>query len=282
MSADEGCWACGARTVVPHRYGQLALSLCRSCGLMFDRDRSGAELRSLYTDDYFLDPGRGAALVDDEAARRYEARVRLDWVRGYRETGELLEIGSGGGYFLAEARARTGLTVSGIEPAARVAAASAERFSVNVVTGFVEDVELAPGSADVICAWHVLEHLPAPARTLDGLRTALRDGGLLFLEVPNVSGVTARAQGADWPPLDPRHHVAHYGPRSLRALLERSGFDVLELVSFPSARYYSARQVLWPGMWPTLARQAWALRAPPRRAHPWKQDLLRAVAAVTR
>ena len=118
-----------------------------------------------------------------------------------------------------------------------------------------------------------------PARALARIHSALREGGVLFVEVPNIGGVTATAQGADWQPLDPRHHVAHYRPASLRALLERSGFEVFELVSFPSARYYGARQLLWPGMWPTLARQTWALRWPPRRAHPWKQDLLRATAA---
>ena len=277
-ASERACWACGGRTVAPHQYGPLALSLCRSCGLLFDLDRSEAELRSLYTDDYFFDSDRGAPLVDDEAARRYEARLRVDWVRTYRQTGDLLEIGSGGGYFLSEAQAATELAVCGVEPAEHIAAASASRFSVDVATGFVEQVALAADSYDLVCAWHVLEHLATPARALGRIHGALRDGGFLFVEVPNVAGVTATAQGAAWPPLDPRHHVAHYGPRSLRALLERSGFEVLELLSFPSSRYYSARQVLWPGMWPTLARQGWALRWPPRRAHPWKQDLLRAVA----
>jgi SAM-dependent methyltransferase len=274
------CWACGATTVAPVAYGALALHRCGSCGLLFDPDRSPGVLQALYTDAYFEDRDRGAALLDDERSRRHEARLRVDWVHRHRQDGRLLEIGAGAGYFLAEAAARSAFSVSGIEPAERVAAESARRFSVDVTAGFVEDAVLPGHAYDLVCGWHVLEHLSAPAGTLDRLRGALRPGGLLFVEVPNVAGVTATAQGASWPALDPQHHVAHYGPRSLRALLERSGFRVLELTSFPSARYYRPRQVLWPGMWATLARQAWALRAPPRRPHPWKQDLLRAVAVA--
>ena len=61
--SDLACWACGGRTVAPHDYGPLALYRCGSCGLLFDPDRTAAQLQALYTDDYFLDADRGAALV---------------------------------------------------------------------------------------------------------------------------------------------------------------------------------------------------------------------------
>ena len=81
-------------------------------------------------------------------------------------------------------------------------------------------------------AWHVLEHLAQPRDTLTGVRAALRPGGRLLLELPNIASLRATRQGEDWYGMEPAHHVAHYSPRALDALLRASGYvpEVVESV----------------------------------------------------
>lgn len=273
----ETCWACGAPAhpvdaFLPARYNR-----CEVCGLHFQPQRTADELRELYDEAYFEQYAGGGDYARESAQRRHEARVRVRFLRRFAVTGRLLEVGAANGHFLDEAR-RAGYTPLGIEPVAEFADRARRAFGVEIVAGFLEDVALAAQEFDVACAFHVLEHLATPLDALERMRAALRRGGTLFVEVPNIESVAARRDGAGWGALEPLHHVAHYGPRSLRAMLERAGFDVdyTDTVPFfsylrPAAaslpRHLAHRLVL-------SARGRVSLRGP----HPERHELLRAVA----
>ena len=125
----------------------------------------------------------------------------------------------------------------------------------------------------------MLEHVPAPVEAVSAVRRALRPGGVLLVEVPNASSVVARRQGGDWPALKLPHHVGQHGPRSMAALLERGGLEVVAIDSVPFAHYAA------PGPAGLPVRAGMALRevvrargaVPPWR-HPSGHQLLRAVA----
>jgi SAM-dependent methyltransferase len=83
-----------------------------------------------------------------------------------------------------------------------------------------------------VCAFHVLEHTTRPQEFLRAALALLRPGGLLALEVPNFAGRHARRAGASWIGLQPRYHALQFSTRSLRALLERVGFEPLSVETF--------------------------------------------------
>ena len=274
------CWACGGGDVgEAPEFRPVVLARCGRCGFLFQPARSFADVRALYGDEYFeayptgAGAGREEAYAEDDEARWFEARVRVRLltdagVRG----GRLLEVGAAAGHFLAAAR-EARFDVLGVEPSPAVAARGRERFGVEVLDGYVEEVELAHGPFDVACAWHVVEHLVDPATPLRRVRDALRPGGAFLAEVPNVESVRARRERAGWGPLDPAHHVGFYGPRSLRALLERCGFAVERTETVMPGVYRPAlRRTL------SYAKQAVVLRGWPFGPHPWKHELLRVVA----
>lgn len=223
----------------------------------------------MYDAAYLASHGLGAEAAPD---RMFDAAVRLRLVQRHARNGRLLEVGSGGGYFLAAA-AEAGFEVVGLEPAAEVARDVAARLGVPVHTASLEDAVLEPGSFDVVCAWHVIEHLVDPLAALAKLRPALRAGGCVLAELPNFGGVRARREGERWPPLDLAHHVGQYGPRSLRALLGRAGFTDIDVTTVPFATYRRPARALL-----SHAKHAAILRGWPAGSHPWKHDLLRAVA----
>jgi SAM-dependent methyltransferase len=277
-SAPE-CWACGAPAALDDVFAPEGLYRCPACGLLFAPFETPDSLEELYGDAYFEEYAAGEAYDEDEAQRRYEARIRVALVQEYAATGRLLEIGTASGYFLDEARA-AGFAVQGVEPGAAMASRARERFGLDVKTGIVEHVDLPENGFDAVCAWHVVEHLAEPEQALERIKRALRPGGHLLVEVPNIESVIARRWGKKWVNLDLGHHVGHYRRSSLRALLSRTGFELLAMDTLPSLAYVRPRRALRPIILATQAKELLVVRTRPRRPHPWKHELLRAVARL--
>ncbi len=236
-------------------------------------------MQELYTEGYFHDyPNADDYLAEDDP-RRYAARRRLTFMRRHGAHGRLLELGAASGQFLEEARAR-GFESVGVEPDAALAQRVTERTGIQIHGGFVETVDLPENGFDVVCAWHVLEHISTPRGALERIVRALAPQGKLFIEVPNVGSVLALRAHVRWLYLDLEHHVGHYTPAALRTLLERSGLEV-ELIQTVSMReYVGLRRSLRPLELAAAAREFALVRSGPRSAHPSRHELLRAVARV--
>jgi 2-polyprenyl-3-methyl-5-hydroxy-6-metoxy-1,4-benzoquinol methylase len=273
-SAASACWICGGPAHEVAEYRPLHYGRCSSCGFLFQPEISVTELRAQHGQEYFA-----TRYPANDAQRRAEARRRLRWLRSHGvSAGRLLEVGVAQGHFLDEAH-RAGFDPSGIEPEPGTAQEARERSGVEVVGGYVEEVDLPAEGVDVICMWHVLEHVPRPLDALRRLRDSLAPGGHLFCEVPNGGSVRARAEGIDWLYLDPEHHVNLFAPETLRSALEAAGFEVRETVTIPMIRY--AR--LGPRLPVKLARHlrfASRNRVPFNLSDPSRHELLRAVARV--
>ncbi len=247
---------------------------CRECDFAF---LPAAPDNGLYDETYFADYD-GEDYLAAEPARRFESRRRLELLaRHLPPPARLLEIGAAAGFFLDEAR-KHGYEVEGLELNDEMAAHARDAFGAEVTTGRLEDVDLEAEGFDGACAFHVLEHVPAPVEAVSAVRRTLRPGGVLEVEVPNAGSVVARRMGGNWPALKLPHHVGQHGPSSMAALLERAGFDVVAIDSVPFAHYAA------PGWSGAPVRAGMALREvvrargalPPWR-HPGGHQLLRAV-----
>jgi len=271
------CWGCGALTEVAARLLPALYRGCPECGLRFQADRSAAELQDLYDAGYFEDYAGG----DYSAAfrqRDHEAKVRVRLLRRFRkQPGDLVEIGSAGGHFLARA-GEHGYRALGVEPVAELAEGARRDLGVEVRVGFLDDVDLAASAYDVACAFHVIEHMTAPLDALRVMRETLRPGGLLIVEVPNIESFRARESGASWGALEPLHHVSHFGPRALRTVMERAGFTVIGTETVPFYSYLHPRTAAQPRHLAHRAALSLRARVPLRGTHPDRHELLRAVA----
>lgn len=270
------CWICGGEAHPDPAFDPHNLSRCGACGFVFAAGRGDEDLAALYGDDYILRYPRDHDYATDEPQRRFEARRRVGLVRSFADGGRLLEVGAATGAFLAEARDR-GFAPLGIEPS-EAAAQHARGRGVEVVEGVLEDVALEAASFDAICAWHVLEHLQDPRAVLVRLRSALRPGGVLALEVPNIESVAARRELAGWWALDPLHHVAHYAPATLHRLVDGAGLEVLELTTVDFATYHRWSHRLNPRALAYYAAKTRTERVWPFRADAVRHELLRVVA----
>ena len=270
--ASPECAVCSGATIPEDRFGPAPLRRCRTCGFVA---LAGEADPALYRDAYFA-AYAGGDYVTHAPQRRRESRLRLDLLaRVAPPPARLLEVGAAAGFFLDEAR-RRGYAGTGIEPNAAMAAHGRDSLGLDLRTATLEAADLVPGSFDAACAFHVVEHLSAPLDALTTIRLALRPGGHLLVEVPNVQSAAAARRGPDWPPLDLPHHVGHHGPRSMRALLDRASFQVLRIDTVPFALYGAGSRVALLAR--GLAEAARAGRFLPAGPHPDGHQLLRALA----
>jgi SAM-dependent methyltransferase len=154
-------------------------------------------------------------------------RQRLSFVRSLvPPPASLLDAGAGRGRFVLAART-AGYDAVGIEPSSRGAGATAA-IGAPVTQVSIEDAAIATESIDVVTLWHVLEHLDDPGAALSRIHGWLRPGGALVVGVPNLRSLQAWLGGRRWYHLDVPRHRIHFTPAGLNALLEGSGFVVVD------------------------------------------------------
>lgn len=271
------CWLCGGRATIDERYAAIPYFRCTDCGFLFAPQRPVEELHAIYDDSYFEQYPGGESYEFDKDQRLHEAGIRLAWIVENGAHGRMLEIGAANGAFLKVAREH-GFDVFGVEPAPGLAVQAREELALDVRTGFVESVELPGGQFDVICAWHVLEHITEPKPALDRLRASIAPDGYFFLEVPNIESVMAERQGASWFHLDPANHVAFYDREQLGTVLSQSGFKLIHTESISGFSFVSRQHARNPREIAARCRELALTRTRPSSPHPWKHEILRAIA----
>jgi SAM-dependent methyltransferase len=131
-------------------------------------------------------------------------------------------------------------------------------------------------SFDVVCAFHVLEHVEDPSAFLRAGRDALAPGGRIAIEVPNIASAAAGRLGTSWPHIQPQYHRWHFSPDSLRRVLVAGGFEIVSMDTVFSRFYWQPLGRLRHAR--DLLVADWVASGSPRVAHPDKGDVLRVIA----
>jgi SAM-dependent methyltransferase len=222
---EIGCVLCeGASSTPAIRDSGFTGRQCENCGLIFVSPRpSRVEIDEVYRrGDAHLSPewfveGR------EPIASRLRARRDARLVQRHAVGGSLLEIGPGRGTFLAAAR-RRGFEVFGVELNPTQASFIRSELGIECAESLESARELSSGQFDVIYHRDVLSHFYDPHEELKRLGALLKPGGLQIFETGNLADVDQRylrlIGSFQYP-----DHLFFYGERSLRKLLDQTGFS---------------------------------------------------------
>ena len=157
----------------------------------------------------------------------------------------VLEIGSSDGTFLQFAREQNGaLTLASLEVDAGTQAARDQSGWLKQYASFAELHERKV-RFDLVCFFHVLEHIADPAAFLSSCANFLKPKGRVIIEVPSLDDplrTLYRVEEYEDFYFQAQHPYV-YSARSLCRLLERNGFHVLSC--FGHQRYGLENHLTW-------------------------------------
>jgi 2-polyprenyl-3-methyl-5-hydroxy-6-metoxy-1,4-benzoquinol methylase len=236
MALEESarkCMLCGSNKSsllqVGARHAQEAeVRRCAVCGVVFLSPQPRPnDLRlyysTMYREDY-CEP-----LVEQRHRNDLdEAYVRVQrLLPQLKPETRLLEVGSGSGAFLYAVRPYV-KEVVGIEPDFTSRNWIKQTLGITVLEEISQDI---PGrdSFDLVVCFHVLEHVSDPIGFLKGLKTVLKSGGELAVEVPNVDDVLVGVYDI----LLYRQfyyqkaHLYYFSKKTLALVLEKAGYNAI-------------------------------------------------------
>ena len=210
---------------------------CDHCALVYQSPRPGQQAmaeyyatsyREHYSDIAYREADGGSAMPGDaqfEAIKDswHQAQANNARVLGETKAGDrVLEIGCRHGRTLALMRDAVGIEPYGIEPGLSEAR-QAEEAGISCFAGTIEGYDPGELRFDQIQSFHVLEHLHDPLSALIRLRSWLKPGGRLVIEVPNVY----QPYGLLEENFFQSAHLTNFSASTLRVLLARAGYTVL-------------------------------------------------------
>jgi 2-polyprenyl-3-methyl-5-hydroxy-6-metoxy-1,4-benzoquinol methylase len=195
---------------------------CQHCGLVYTDPRPDVhdiiETYQAVEDPLYVEERGGRVLT-------FEHHLKpLEQLTGRPSGRALLDVGCYTGVFV-EIAARHGWAAWGVEPS-RWAVEHAQAQGLHVVQGTLETADLPEAYFDVVTMWDVIEHLTDPRRAIQETHRLLKPGGLIVVHTIDIESLFARLLGTRWPWLM-EMHIYYFSRRTLRAMLEQCGFQVL-------------------------------------------------------
>ncbi|MFM9985399.1 MAG: class I SAM-dependent methyltransferase [Flavobacteriales bacterium] len=219
-SQHANCILCGTTAIraLPG-YQIVQLSKCSQCGFVFAANKpSDGELEAYYRNygiSHYLSP---------VTVKRYNEW--LDDFENYRQTGNILDVGCGSGYFLDEAKKR-GWKVFGTEYSDALVGIATDK-GITMQQGGLTDETFRDFQFDVVLSIEVIEHIYNPTEEVRHIHRLLRKGGLFFCTTPNFNAISRfwlkdRYNIIAWP-----EHLGYFTRKTLKYLLRSQNFITLK------------------------------------------------------
>ncbi len=231
------CPLCGGedfKVIYPDRLSNI--SECRNCDLAFFRPLpTEGYLAEYYSSDDGYLPSIEENRVQFEGAPEEWRQTALHILDDLRKNGlqpeavPILDVGCAWGFYLHFAK-QEGYEVHGLELSSETSAWARDR-DLDVRTGHLGTTDYEPGYFHAITMNNVLEHSINPKRDVEKLLELLVPGGLAYIAVPNWHSLVAEVDGFYWKMKSWPNHLFYFTKKTLPALMESVGFEVVEWFS---------------------------------------------------
>lgn len=239
MLTIEKCLVCGSNKFEPflvckdHTVSKENFNIvsCKMCEFKFTNPRPDDSVLGDYykAEEYVSHTNTKKGLVNKlyHIVRNHTLKKKIQLISSYVSRGTILDYGCGTGMFLSACKT-AGWDSIGMEPDDNARKMASEQ-GLNVFSD-KEKVKtyITDKQADAITLWHVLEHVTDMGETLAFFKARLKKDGVLIIAVPNHVSYDAEHYKEFWAAYDVPRHLYHFDLKSMKTLLEDTGFKLIE------------------------------------------------------
>ncbi|MCK5582369.1 MAG: class I SAM-dependent methyltransferase [Elusimicrobiales bacterium] len=220
--SDDSKPFCSAKCPDGPARENFVINKCEICGFVLVNPRPDKdEMKPFYFDEYYGKPSWIMKRVSNSAVSFFSF-LRKRRIHKYKKAGKILDIGCGDGTFLNYMRA-CDWKVFGVETS-ESGCGRCEKKKINVS----KDITFQSEYFDIITLWQSLEHMENPFGVLKEIHKVLAEDGVLIISAPNINSMEYAIFDRFWFHLDLPRHLHHFSGATLKKLLQKSGFKVLE------------------------------------------------------
>lgn len=210
---------------------------CINCGLRKTFPiPSPEEIEKTYNREFYSDNDSRRFGVIPELFVKFFRFLRALKIAMFYGSKRILDVGCGRGLMLYYLKKHFGaLYVIGTQYSDPAIEYARNKLGVEVKKGNLgNNLHAIEKNLDIICFWHVLEHIDDVDLYIKLSYNLLKKGGKLLIEVPNSESFSKKLTGGSWMGWDTPNHLTHFTSDSLIRLLKKYNFKIIK------KRYFSA------------------------------------------
>lgn len=215
---------------------------CKRCGFTFADDIPSQQEFDEYYEalSKYEQPLEVLQISQTEKVRFHDiASIISKWCP--QKEMKILDIGCANGDLLYELKNIGFSNLTGLDPSPQCSSNAKNMYGLEVLTGTISTLpNIAKSHYDLIIMVGVLEHIKDLSVSLDLILSALDSKGLIFIEVPDVSGFTKYID-APYQQFS-TEHINYFSQKSLSNLM--SSQDLILVNEYQSSRKASANSVM--------------------------------------
>ena len=237
------CCICSSNKIkILYKLKGYHVAKCKSCELIFSWPPKKQDYeKNYFTEEhkkYFIGCGAGYD-ENDEKVTNFQNGLGLIEKYEKKTNKNILDVGCATGVFLNIAKKR-GWEVYGIDISKYAVDYAKKNFKIRARAGELNKTSYKNEFFDVITLWDSIEHINNPIKVIKVVKKILKKQGILFISTINESSLMNKAAdiiykfsfGVIKKPIEllhPRQHITHFSDRTLKNMLEKEGFEIIEI-----------------------------------------------------
>ena len=202
---------------------------CKGCGFVYinptysKKSNIDSYETSYYTDQVADLSGKVRSFLGDRKEKTNDHRVEWKFIKKYKMSGKILDLGSGPGFFL---EALEGHWEKFAVDTSEFSISNIQDPEVKKFKGELLEASFEDNFFDAIYMGNTLDRLTNLKETLGELNRILKPGGIICIVTPNISSLCAKVFKSKYRLLY-SNHLVYFSPVTLKQLFERSGLGSL-------------------------------------------------------